>query len=125
MDFTTYQAHCAHCINLGHALDTLIKFRLDYHECAQHAQGCSYFEGAEYALEYAISRIHAVMLDNWAPDYEPVETIDDMTRRVHHVIECINQKRREYERYYETSDFARGHVEGYKFALRIIGNWLL
>ena len=125
MDNATYQVHLTQCINTGHALDTLINFKHNYRECSYRARNCSYFEGAEYALEYAIERIHAVMVDEWSPVYEPVETIDDMERRVHHVIACINQKRHEYERYYDSSDFARGHVDGYTFALRIIGNWLL
>lgn len=125
MDADTYAAYSRHCINTGHALDTLIRWRHNYHDIVERERNAPYFEGAEYALEDAISRIYAVMLEEYWPDYEPVETIDDITRRVHHVIAWINQRRCEYERHYETSDFARGRVDAYIFALRIIGIWML
>ena len=84
MDSNTYQAHRAQCVNIRHATHTLIRWRNDYLECSINGHGdhSSYCNGGEDAIEYALSRIQAVMLEDWHPDYMRVESIEDITRRV-------------------------------------------
>ena len=127
MDEVTYQAHRAHCVNIGHASETLIRWRKDYHNdfINGHGDYSVYCDGAEDALDYAISRIQAVMLEDWHPDYMRVESIEDITRRVYHVCNDIARRCIKRERCYDLDPYFRGYVDASKFALRLIGNWLL